>query len=243
MKWLAQRIWHGWFFLLTLVDVLIMSPFLAMTIWNKKLFTAFHWFSGVWGFILGYGTGFHTKVIRNYQGELPHPGIICANHSSFLDIILCFQVFRKPFVFVGKKELGKIPVFGYFYKRAALLVDRSSPESRRQVVLKAKEKLQENISICIYPEGGIPRVPTRLAPFKTGAFRIASELNVPIIPVTFADNKRKFPAYKMKGSPGRVRVIIHPAEYPDLSQKNPVEELKTRVYNIINQSLIEHGCE
>ena len=77
--------------------------------------------------------------------------LFVANHSSYIDVMLMFIVANKPFVFVGKKELVKIPFFGYLYKRAAIMVDRGSSKSRFGVYGRAKKVLDKGYSVCIFP--------------------------------------------------------------------------------------------
>ena len=114
-----------------------------------------------------------------------------------------------PFVFVGKAELSKIPFFGVIYKRACILVDRSSPESRKSVFFYTQRRLADGLSICIYPEGGVPDPSVALDKFKKGAFKIAIEHQIPIVCLTFLDNKKRFPFAFFSGKPGRLRVKYH----------------------------------
>ncbi len=144
------------------------------------------------------------------------PYIFVANHVSMIDVMLLVSTVRKnPLVFIGKKELEKIPIYGSIYKRTMILVDRTSNESKKQVFKQTKEKLNSGISIAIFPEGTVPKIDVELAPFKHGAFTIAIEHQVPIVPMTFLDNKKRYPwtfgglIGGSKGSPGRLRVKIH----------------------------------
>ena len=82
--------------------------------------------------------------------------MLCANHTSMADIMLMLAVIKNPFVFVGKKELAKIPLFGFFYKRTCILVDRKSSKSRMEVFKRAQKRINQGLSICIFPEGGVP---------------------------------------------------------------------------------------
>ena len=119
--------------------------------------------------------------------------MLVANHTSMLDIMLMLRVSRNPFVFVGKKELVRIPVFGFFYKRVSILVDRESSRSRTAVYRRAQKRLQNGLSICIFPEGGVPDEKVMLDTFKDGAFKMAIAHGIPIVPITFFDCKERFP--------------------------------------------------
>lgn len=132
-----------------------------------------------------------------------------ANHTSMADIMLMLVTVKNPFVFVGKKELAKIPLFGFFYKRTCILVDRSSESSRKAVFLRAQRRLQQGLSICIFPEGGVPEKHVVLDEFKDGAFRLAINHQIPVVPITFLDNKKRFSWIFFSGGPGKMRVKIH----------------------------------
>jgi 1-acyl-sn-glycerol-3-phosphate acyltransferase len=133
-----------------------------------------------------------------------------ANHTSMADIMLMLVSVKNPFVFVGKKELAKIPLFGFFYKRTCILVDRNSERSRKAVFLRAQNRLKQGLSICIFPEGGVPEEDILLDTFKDGAFRLAINHQIPVVPMTFLDNKKRFSYVFFSGGPGKMRVIIHP---------------------------------
>lgn len=113
-------------------------------------------------------------------------------------------------MFVGKKELAKIPVFGFFYKRTCILVDRSNVKSRHNVFIESQKRLNQGLSVCIFPEGGVPEDERIvLDEFMDGAFRLAIEHRIPVAPMTFHDNKKRFPYSFYKGGPGVMRVVIH----------------------------------
>lgn len=133
-----------------------------------------------------------------------------ANHTSMLDIMLMFYSTKSPFVFVGKKELAKIPIFGFIYKRTCILVDRSNAKSRIDAFKNAEKRLDQGMSICIFPEGGVPKnMELILDEFKDGAFKLALEHKIPIAPMTFHDNKKRFPYHPFFASPGKMRVKVH----------------------------------
>jgi 1-acyl-sn-glycerol-3-phosphate acyltransferase len=102
-----------------------------------------------------------------------------------IDIMLMFAMVKHhPLVFVGKIELAKIPLFGFFYRRTSILVDRSKYTSRKAVFNQAQERIQKGLSICIFPEGGVPDESVVLDRFKIGAFRLSVEHNLPLVPMT-----------------------------------------------------------
>jgi 1-acyl-sn-glycerol-3-phosphate acyltransferase len=129
-----------------------------------------------------------------------------ANHTSMIDIMLMLASVNMPFVFVGKKELAKIPIFGFFYKKTCILVDRSSARSRQGVFLRAQRRLQSGVSVCIFPEGKVPEEHIVLDQFMDGAFRLAINHEIPIAPLVFLDNKKRFSYTFFSGGPGILRV-------------------------------------
>ena len=157
-----------------------------------------------------------------------------ANHTSMTDIMLMLVVVKNPFVFVGKKELGKIPIFGFFYKRTCILVDRKDAKSRRDVFESAQKKLNQGLSVCIFPEGGVPIDETIvLDAFKDGAFRLAIEHKIPIAPMTFHDNKRRFSYTFFSGGPGIMRVMVH-----DLLHTKELSLEDKKELNVIARAII-----
>ena len=155
------------------------------------------------------GMGFAYKIDREETPDRSKSYMFVANHTSMVDIMLMLVSVKNPFVFVGKAELSKIPLFGFFYKRTCILVDRSSAKSRQAVFLRAQRRLKTGVSICILPEGGVPEEHIDLDTFKDGAFRLAINHQIPVVPITFADNKKRFSYTFFSGGPGRMRVKMH----------------------------------
>ena len=162
--------------------------------------------------------------------------MLVANHTSMTDIMLMLVLVKNhPFVFVGKKELAQIPVFGFIYKRVSILVDRGSSKSRYQVFERAQKRIQQGLSICIFPEGGVPEEHIVLDEFKDGAFRIAIEHQLPIIPMVFFDNKKRFSYTFFSGSPGKMHAKILPV----IETKGKTLEDKNEIKQLVRQSILE----
>lgn len=188
--------------------------------------------------------GFHYHIEREQQMEKDKSYMLVANHTSMTDIMLMLVVSKNPFVFVGKKELAKIPVFGFFYKRTSILVDRGSSKSRFEVFKRAQHRLNQGLSICIFPEGGVPEDESILLDeFKDGAFRLAIEHQIPIVPMTFADNKKRFSFKFFSGSPGRMRVKVHSFISTEGLTLDDKKELKDKVREVIYTQLAEYGTK
>ena len=163
--------------------------------------------------------------------------IFCPNHVSTLDIPLILAVLPMPLQYMGKAEIAKIPLFGYFYKNNTVVVYRANRRNAYDAFLKAGEKLKKGINMCIFPEGGIPKADVFLKKFKNGSFRLAIEQNIKTVPITMPDSKSMFPEQYFKGRPGIVRIKIHKPIDPNNLAEKSIENLNTSVYNIIFEEL------
>lgn len=130
-----------------------------------------------------------------------------------------------------------MPLFGYFYKKTNLLVDRKSMRSRKTVFDRAAVKIEEGYGLCIYPEGGVPEPGVELAPFKTGAFRLAADKQITIIPVSYPDSKKHLPFDFAKGGPGILRAIVHPFIVPGHNVEGEVERLMDACRTAVSSGL------
>jgi 1-acyl-sn-glycerol-3-phosphate acyltransferase len=194
---------------LVAIPIIILFPVLLISISKESWYPFFFKLARFWARFILVGMGFVYKIKREQIPEKGKSYMFIANHTSMADIMLMLVTVKNPFVFVGKAELAKIPLFGFFYKRTCILVDRSSPKSRQAVFLRAQKRLKSGLSICIFPEGGVPEEHIILDEFKDGAFRLAINHQIPVVPITFADNKKRFSYTFFSGSPGRMRVKIH----------------------------------
>jgi 1-acyl-sn-glycerol-3-phosphate acyltransferase len=202
-------LWRVWFYVLMAIPILIMFPFLVASILTESGYPYFFKMARIWSKFILFGMGFYYKIDREQVLDSDKNYMLVANHTSMVDIMLMLVTISKPFVFVGKKELEKIPLFGFFYKRTCILVDRTSSKSRQAVFDRAQKRIDQGLSICIFPEGGVPDDESIiLDTFKDGAFRLALEHQLPIVPITFGDNKKRFSYTFFSGSPGIMRVKV-----------------------------------
>ena len=247
LKYFFWTLYNIWFYILTTAaTILILCPgFIALVI-NKNGYKYFYFFGVTWARAILLFMGFYPIVNQKLDFDRSSAYVFVGNHVSMIDVMVMVSVASKyPMVFVGKKELEKIPIFGYLYRKTCVLVDRSSPESRKAVFNSTKEKLKKGTNICFFPEGTVPSPEIELGEFKQGAFSIAIEHQIPIIVFTFLDNKKRFPwsfgnlLAGSKGMPGGLRVITH----EPISTKNLVmsdmKDLSDKVRNIMLKDLAE----
>ncbi len=164
--------------------------------------------------------------------------IFTANHTSWFDIVMLGYV-PKPIVFVGKASIGKLPLFGYMYRKLHITLDRNNLRSRYAALEKAKRVIDEGFSLGMFPEGGIRTTnPPQMVSFKDGPFRVAIEKQVPIVPVTIPFNWMCLPedgsllVYRRK-----LKIIFHePISTKGLTLAD-LEHLKSRVFKVIDEEL------
>jgi 1-acyl-sn-glycerol-3-phosphate acyltransferase len=234
-------VWRIWFYVVMLLIILLMFPFLVLSILSEKGYPFFFQMARIWGKGVLFCMGFYYKVDKLQKLDPKKSYMFVANHTSMSDIMLMLAVVENPFVFVGKKSLAKIPLFGFFYKRTSILVDRGCSKSRMEVFNEAQKRINRGLSICIFPEGGVPHDETILLDhFKDGAFRLAAEHGLTIIPLVFADNKKRLSYTFYSGGPGIMRVKILPAVETVTSNGEPVDRkvLKDTVRAMIHDELI-----
>ncbi|RXJ52293.1 lysophospholipid acyltransferase family protein [Gelidibacter gilvus] len=233
--WILYRIW---FYILVTVPILILFPILVLSILKETWYPYFFKLARLWAKIILIGMGFRWIVKKEQPLDLKESYMFIANHTSMADIMLMLVSAKNPFVFVGKAELAKIPLFGFFYKRTCILVDRGSEKSRRAVFLRAQKRLKQGLSICIFPEGGVPDENIVLDEFKDGAFRLAINHQIPIVPMTFVDNKDRFSYVFFSGGPGKMRVKVHQFLSTESLTSKDAKALNSQARNIILEQLL-----
>ena len=242
-KYIFWTFYNIWFYLLVFVfTIIIILPSFLIILLNKNWYKSFYVMGVLWSDLILFGMGMFPSRIGSLKTKKGSSYIFVANHVSMIDVMLLVSTVRKnPLVFIGKKELDRIPIFGSIYKRTMILVDRSSNESKKQVFEQTKKKLNKGISLGIFPEGTVPDLDIELAPFKHGAFTMAIEHQVPIVPMTFLDNKKLFPwsfgglIGGSKGKPGKLRVKIH----EPIETKGMVKDDRTELSNTVRKLMLD----
>jgi 1-acyl-sn-glycerol-3-phosphate acyltransferase len=192
----------------------------------------------IWGRAWYCVIGVRHKEIYEAPHDRKSQYIFVANHCSYMDIPAAIRCMHQPARVLGKYEMVKYPVFGWIYRAAVILVDRSSIEKRAKSVRALKAALKRGISIFIFPEGTFNETGNPLKEFYDGAFRIAIETQTPIKPLLFPDT-----IYRMHWrslfelTPGRSRVVFMkeiPVHGYTLKQ---IQQLKQHVHNVMEEGL------
>jgi 1-acyl-sn-glycerol-3-phosphate acyltransferase len=136
--------------------MIVLYPIFYFLLAKKERFPKAFRLKKIWARWIFSLPGIFTKI--NYitpANKLPQPAVYCANHGSYLDIIAGYLVIPNYFVSMGKKELGKVPLFRSFFKEMNILVDRKSMTGSHRAFVQAGEQLEKGNSIFLFPEGGI----------------------------------------------------------------------------------------
>lgn len=239
LKYPLWLLWRIWFYILVAAPIVLFFPLLLLSILKESWYPYFFKIARIWAKFILYGMGFYYVVQKEQELDIHKSYMLIANHTSMTDIMLMLAVVENPFVFVGKKELANIPLFGFFYKRTSILVDRTNQKSRYEVYEQAQRRLKQGLSICIFPEGGVPDESVILDEFKDGAFRLAIEHQIPIVPITFYDNKKRLSYTFFSGSMGVMRVKIHSFIETALHNQDAKKALKERARFVIINDLLQ----
>jgi len=230
LKNIAGRIWAFWgiiSFIITFFIIFIPSM-IAYLIPDPKGQNYFIAVSKIWMTCWLYLVGCPLKVNGKEKFKKGETYIVTCNHNSMLDIpISC------PFIPGGNKTIAKnsfvkVPLFGWFYRKGAVLVDRKNEISRRKSFEQMKKVLANGMHMSIYPEGTRNRSDAPLKKFYDGAFKLSMATNKPIIPAVIFNTKKALPVNKsFYFIPHRLRMDFLDPIFPD---GLTVEQLNEKVF-------------
>jgi len=244
-------------FILILYQIFIWAPFsLAIT-----LLTAITVFFGcicggerffsfyptlIWGRLMCIFTLCPVKVIGKEKLNKNQSYIFIPNHQGAYDVFLVFGYIGQSIKWVMKQSLRKIPLVGLACEAAGyIFVDNSSPQAAAKTIRQAEEKLKNGASIAIFPEGSRTRT-GKLGVFKKGAYQMALNLKLPIVPITINGSFDVMPIDSYLINPHKMEIIIHdPINTEEFYTENirelavKIRELSERSQEIIASALWE----
>jgi putative phosphoserine phosphatase/1-acylglycerol-3-phosphate O-acyltransferase len=171
----------------------------------------------------------HVNVVGKENAWAQRPAVFIVNHKNTFDGLITMSVVEKDFTAVAKGEIGKMPVFGHIGRLMDVaFVDRSSSADAVAALKPVEDLARKGLSVLVAPEG--TRVDDRqIAPFKKGAFRIAMETGLPIVPIVIRN---------ADSLGGRGALAMHPATV-DVAVLEPIsveewslEELPKRIEEV-----------
>ena len=239
-SWVTRVVYqpYKWFFILPLLGVSTLicgtSAVIVSLLSTPRT-------GGICGVLWAKVNSFFTPMTVTVVGaENINPGtsyVICANHQSFYDIYVLYGWMGVDFKWVMKKELEKVPVLGFACKVLGhIFIDRSDSKRAVETINAAKTKIVNGTSVLFFPEGsrssdGI------MKPFKKGAFRMAIDLGLPVLPVTINGTQKVLPKGGIDLKPGAVTMMIHkPISVKNYQEEN-LSELMDKTRMIMNASL------
>lgn len=219
------------FFALLIIPLLLMVPF-------RPLHKVALGINCLWAWCFLKMAFIPIKQDWRFELDKNQQYILCSNHFSYLDIPI-LGLFPMAFKFVGKSSLARIPVFGYMYRTLHITVNRKSYRSRAQSLVKAREAVKNGFNVGFFPEGGIrlKKYP-EMVEFKDGAFKLAVENNIPIIPVSMPDNYLILKDDDLLNIRRKTcRIVYHTPIWPAGQDEEDVKKLRREVFRVIQTEL------
>lgn len=191
-----------------------------------------------WAFVWYLFIGIRHKEIYESPHDTSKQYIFVGNHASYIDIPPIVLLAHQPIRVLGKYEMVKIPIFGWIYRAAVILVDRSNSETRSKSVRALKAAIKNNISIFIFPEGTFNELESPLKSFYDGAFRIAIETQTPIKPILLVDTLERLHFKSIFSlTPGKNRVVFLNEVSVVGLEMTDIPALREQVYQIMDKGL------
>lgn len=191
-----------------------------------------------WGKILTWLVPVRVEMEGLDQIDTNQSYVVVANHQSQLDIPVVYGYSGLDLRWVAKAEVGRIPFVAAGCRAIGhIFIDRSNPEQARAAINKAVERLKPGTGLMFFPEGTRSRSGD-LLPFKKGAFRVAIDQQMPVLPVTVIGTRDILPSDSLRLRPGRVRVQLHEPISTEGMKTEDLGTLRRRVHGIIENSLV-----
>lgn len=175
-------------------------------------------------------TGVRVQVVDPHKKDSDTTYIFVVNHSNMLDIMVAGGSIIHPFRPLGKKELLSLPVLGWIFRFMFLPIDRKSVQSRSRSFQRMVDKLNEGVSILIFPEGTRNRTPEPLKSFYDGAFRLSVETGVPLLPVVLLNVRNLQPVNTFRLYPGKIQLKYLDPVYPSPGETDNSSQLKEQIF-------------
>lgn len=195
---------------------------------------AYHFLGRIWAKLLLWIAGVRVEIIGLENINWNENYVYVANHCSGFDIPVVMASIPGQLRIVFKKELTKIPLFGWQLRIGPyILIDRENPAKAMESLEKAKKKIEKGASVLLFAEGTRSR-DGNIQPFKRGAFTLATRSGKKIVPLTIKGTFEILPKKKFRIRPGTVRLFIDPPiEHDGSIDKKSELELMDKVRNII----------
>ena len=163
--------------------------------------------------------------------------VFVANHQGAYDIFLIYGFLGHNFKWMMKKSLRRIPFVGKACAAAGhIFVDRSGPKSIRETLDMAEQTLRHGMSLVVFPEGS-RTWNGKLQRFKKGAYQLAIDLNLPVVPLTIDGSFSVLSRSSYLIKPGKMILTIHKPLFPDPISGHDIETLMKKSYEAVESAL------
>ena len=191
----------------------------------------------VWSRLIGLFTPVIVKVEGRENVRKNTSYVVISNHQSVYDIFLIYGWIGIDIKWVMKKELGKLPGIGYGSRKVGhIFLDRSNSRVAVESLNEAKRKLVNGTSVVMFPEGTRSDSGT-LGVFKRGAFKLAIDLGLPILPLTLVGTMDILPNRSYNLMPGKAKMIIHEPIDIKMYGEDNIQDLMQKAKEIIGNAL------
>lgn len=193
----------------------------------------------VWSRLNSYMTPMFVSVFGRENIDKRQSYVIVSNHQSDYDIFVLYGWLGVDFRWVMKQELRKIPGLGIGCEKIGhIFIDRKDRKRALEAINTAKSSIVNGTSVIFFPEG-TRSMDSKLGTFKRGAFKMALDLGIPVLPVTIIGTREILPPRTINLLPGRAGMIIHkPIDISGYSNDN-LNELVKRTRDTIGGALEE----
>ncbi len=236
------RIWAAWgllSFIITFLIIIIPSRFADFYSNYREgqkyfLHVARYWMRA-WLFMIGCP----VKITGRQNFKPGESYVVTFNHNALLDVPLSAPFVPGANKTIAKASFARVPIFGWFYSRGSVLVDRTSEKSRLKSFEQMKSVLQQGMHMCIYPEGTRNRTAQPLKTFYDGAFKLAIDAKKKVIPCIITGTKTAMPIHK-KFYLLPTKLSMHFLE-PVSGEGLTADELKNKVFAIMTEAYLRHN--
>jgi 1-acyl-sn-glycerol-3-phosphate acyltransferase len=232
--------WKIYAAILFVIFLVILYPLYALLLRKESGFKTAFKALRVHTYLILFTTGIFVKIEgRDYLKNLK-ACVIAPNHTSYLDILMLYIAVPNYFVFMGKHTLKTIPLFRIFFKEMNIAVNRKSIMSGKEALYRCSVELKKGNGIAMFPEGTIPDNVPNMLKFKAGAFKLAIEEQVPIVPITFLNNYKRLELgglFSGMAGPGISRIVVHePISTIGMTEEDLLH-LQKKVFDTINNQV------
>ena len=213
LRYLGQRLYTTWAVVWFIIPFVLIYPWQWYFSRRPDGGGVVHALNRFWSWFSITMWGMPVEVVREQAGPNPQPCVYVSNHGSYVDIMMLFKYIPGFLNLMGKASLARVPVWGPLFGNVYITVDRASAVSRGRAMVAARRGLAAGKSIAIFAEGRIsPRPGKELLPLLDGAFQMAIEAGVPLVPVGMPLNHMFMPDVEkdLRVRYHRLKIVFHP---------------------------------